>query len=62
MKNQKRKLIRRSHLITIVAAWVITLPAAAILSGLIFFYKNYSSLFQLFATENQENLSNEGSD
>ena len=37
MKNQKRKLIRRSHLITIVAAWVITVPAAAILSGLIFF-------------------------
>jgi PiT family inorganic phosphate transporter len=37
MKNRKRKLIRRSHLITIVAAWVITVPAAAILSGLIFF-------------------------
>jgi len=56
MKNQKRKLIRRSHLITIVAAWVITVPAAAILSGLIFlFCKIYSSLFQLFATENRNN-------
>ena len=33
---QKRKLVRRSHLITIIAAWIITVPAAAILSGLIF--------------------------
>ena len=31
-----RKLVRRRHLATIVAAWVITVPAAAILSGLIF--------------------------
>ncbi|MDP7601947.1 MAG: hypothetical protein QF605_11190, partial [Rhodospirillales bacterium] len=35
-KAQKRKLARRRHLATIVAAWVITVPAAAILSGLIF--------------------------
>ena len=35
-KAQKRKLVRRRHLVTIVAAWVITVPAAAILSGLIF--------------------------
>ena len=35
-KAQKRKLVRRSHLLTIVAAWVITVPAAALLSGLIF--------------------------
>ena len=35
-KAQKRKLVRRRHLATIVAAWVITVPAAAILSGLIF--------------------------
>ncbi len=35
-KAQKRKLVRRRHLTTIVAAWVITVPAAAILSGLIF--------------------------
>jgi PiT family inorganic phosphate transporter len=33
---QKRKLVRRSHLITIVAAWVITVPAAAVLSSIIF--------------------------
>ena len=36
-KYVKRKLVRRRHLMTIVAAWVITVPSAAILSGLIFF-------------------------
>jgi len=36
-KTVKRKLVRRRHLMTIVAAWVITVPSAAILSGLIFF-------------------------
>ncbi|EFO29718.1 sodium-dependent phosphate transporter 1-B [Roseibium sp. TrichSKD4] len=29
----RRKLVRRSHFMTIVAAWVITVPAAAILSA-----------------------------
>ncbi len=33
----KRKLVRRSHVLTIASAWVITVPAAAIISGLIFF-------------------------
>ncbi len=32
---QRRRLVRRSHLMTIVAAWVITLPVAAMLSALI---------------------------
>lgn len=32
-----RKLVRRSHFLTIAAAWVITVPAAAIMSALIFF-------------------------
>ena len=36
-KAVKRRLVRRRHLMTIVAAWVITVPSAAILSGLIFF-------------------------
>ena len=36
-KTVKRKLVRRRHLMPIVAAWVITVPSAAILSGLIFF-------------------------
>lgn len=32
----RRKLVRRSHFMTIVSAWIITVPAAALLSGLIF--------------------------
>lgn len=40
---QKRKLVRRSHFMTIAAAWVITVPAAAVLSAVIFFILN--SLF-----------------
>ena len=32
-----RKLVRRSHFLTIAAAWVITVPAAAIMSALVFF-------------------------
>jgi PiT family inorganic phosphate transporter len=31
-----RKLVRRSHFLTIIAAWVITVPAAAVLSAMIF--------------------------
>ena len=34
-ERRRRKLVRRSHFMTIVAAWVITVPAAAALSGLI---------------------------
>ena len=32
-----RKLVRRSHFLTIVAAWVITVPATALMSALVFF-------------------------
>ncbi|MCP5086314.1 MAG: inorganic phosphate transporter [Rhodobacteraceae bacterium] len=39
-KRKHRKLVRRSHFMTIVAAWIITVPAAAILSGLIFLVLN----------------------
>lgn len=35
-ERRRRKLVRRSHFMTIVAAWVITVPAAALLSALIF--------------------------
>jgi len=35
-EHQRRKLVRRSHFMTIVAAWVITVPAAATLSASIF--------------------------
>lgn len=39
-ERRRRKLVRRSHFMTIVAAWVITVPAAALLSGIIFFLIN----------------------
>jgi len=35
-ERRRRKLVRRSHFFTIIAAWVITVPAAALLSGVIF--------------------------
>ncbi|WP_226779155.1 inorganic phosphate transporter [Oceaniglobus trochenteri] len=35
-ERRRRKLVRRSHFMTIIAAWIITVPAAAILSALIF--------------------------
>ena len=35
-ERRRRKLVRRSHFMTIVAAWVITVPAAALLSAVIF--------------------------
>jgi PiT family inorganic phosphate transporter len=36
-ERHRRKLVRRSHFMTIVAAWLFTVPAAAILSGMIFY-------------------------
>ncbi len=39
-ESRRRKLVRRSHFMTIIAAWVITVPAAALMSGLIFFLLN----------------------
>lgn len=35
-RMEKRKLVRRQHLWTIAAAWVITVPCSAVLSGVIF--------------------------
>lgn len=35
-ERRRRKLVRRSHVLTIAAAWVVTVPAAALLSALIF--------------------------
>lgn len=35
-EQRRRKLVRRSHFMTIVAAWVITVPAAATMSAVIF--------------------------
>ena len=36
-ERRRRKLVRRSHFLTIIAAWVITVPAAALLSAMLFF-------------------------
>ncbi|WP_075995656.1 inorganic phosphate transporter [Salaquimonas pukyongi] len=33
----RRKLVRRSHFMTIVSAWIITVPAAALLSAVMYF-------------------------
>jgi len=40
-ERKRRKLVRRTHFMTIVAAWVITVPAAALLSGAIFLVLNF---------------------
>ncbi len=36
-ERARRRLVRRSHFMTIIAAWVITVPAAALISAAIFF-------------------------
>jgi PiT family inorganic phosphate transporter len=33
----RRKLVRRSHFMTIVSAWIITVPAAALLSAVVYY-------------------------
>lgn len=37
----KRKLVRRSHFLTIITAWVVTVPAAALLAAGIFYVLSY---------------------
>lgn len=39
-ERRRRNLVRRSHFMTIVAAWVITVPAAALLSAGVFLLLN----------------------
>lgn len=36
-ERRRRKLVRRVHVMTIAAAWIITVPAAAILSAVVFY-------------------------
>ncbi len=40
---RRRRLVRRSHLMTIVAAWIITVPAAAAISALTFLTIQFAS-------------------
>jgi PiT family inorganic phosphate transporter len=35
-ERTRRKLVRRSHMVTVAAAWVITVPLTALLAGLVF--------------------------
>lgn len=35
-ERKRRKLVRRSHFMTIIAAWLITVPASALLSAMMF--------------------------
>lgn len=37
---KRRRLVRRAHVMTIIAAWFITVPAAAVLAGVIFMVLN----------------------
>ena len=37
-KRERRKLVRRQHVAGITAAWVITVPAAALLAGAIYYF------------------------
>jgi len=39
-ERRRRKLVRRSHFLTIIAAWVITVPTAALMSSAIFVLLN----------------------
>jgi PiT family inorganic phosphate transporter len=39
-ERRRRKLVRRSHFMTIIAAWVVTVPAAAVISALVFLVLN----------------------
>ncbi|APE42611.1 anion permease [Sulfitobacter alexandrii] len=39
-ERRRRKLVRRSHFMTIIAAWVITVPAAASISAVVFLVLN----------------------
>ena len=36
-ERRRRKLVRRSHVMTIAAAWVITVPASALMAAILFF-------------------------
>jgi PiT family inorganic phosphate transporter len=44
-RTRQRKLVRRSHMLTIVAAWLITVPATAILAAVVFFCLNLLPAF-----------------
>ncbi len=38
--RRRKKVVRRGHFLTIIAAWVVTVPSAALLSGVLFYLMN----------------------
>ena len=42
-KREKRRLVRRRHVVTIAAAWVITVPAAGLLAGSIYWLLKFAT-------------------
>ncbi|TVS06065.1 MAG: anion permease [Rhodobacteraceae bacterium] len=38
--RKRKKVVRRAHFLTILAAWVVTVPSAALLSGVLFYLMN----------------------
>ena len=38
--RKRKKVVRRGHFATIIAAWVITVPSAALLSAMLFYMLN----------------------
>jgi PiT family inorganic phosphate transporter len=46
-KLNRRKLVRRSHLLSIAAAWVVTVPCAAALSAAIYGILHYANMMSM---------------
>lgn len=42
-ERSRRKVVRRAHFLTIAAAWVVTVPASALLSGVLFLILNWAA-------------------
>ena len=42
--RKRKKVVRRAHFVTILAAWVVTVPTAALLSAMLFYIMNLIAL------------------
>jgi len=42
--RKRKKVVRRAHFVTILAAWVVTVPTAALLSAMLFYLMNLIAL------------------
>ncbi|MTI46123.1 PiT family inorganic phosphate transporter [Roseibium hamelinense] len=43
-EHRRRRLVRRSYVFTIIGAWVVTVPATAVLSGVVFVLVRFAAL------------------